>query len=78
MPPHNHTLVANRSSGDSVMPDNRLIVKGGATEDVQWNGGCRYGHNLHWQAGGQSHNNMQPYTTLSCIIALEGVFPSRN
>lgn len=27
--------------------------------------------------GGQPHNNMQPYGTLKCIIALYGVFPSR-
>jgi microcystin-dependent protein len=28
--------------------------------------------------GGQAHNNMQPYTTLSFCIALQGLFPSRN
>ena len=28
--------------------------------------------------GGQAHNNMQPYTTVSFAIALQGLFPSRN
>jgi microcystin-dependent protein len=28
--------------------------------------------------GGQAHTNMQPFVTLDCIIALEGIFPSRN
>lgn len=28
--------------------------------------------------GGQAHDNMQPYTTLSYCIALQGLFPSRN
>jgi microcystin-dependent protein len=28
--------------------------------------------------GGQPHNNMQPYLTVTFIIALEGVFPARN
>lgn len=28
--------------------------------------------------GGQAHNNMQPYLTLSFCIALQGLFPSRN
>jgi len=28
--------------------------------------------------GSQAHPNMQPYTTLNIIIALQGVFPSRN
>ena len=28
--------------------------------------------------GGQPVNNMQPYLTLTCVIALQGIFPSRN
>ena len=28
--------------------------------------------------GGQAHNNMQPYLTLGFVIALQGLFPSRN
>jgi microcystin-dependent protein len=28
--------------------------------------------------GGQPHNNMQPYLGMNYIIALEGIFPSRN
>ena len=27
---------------------------------------------------GQAHNNMQPYTSVNYIIALEGIYPSRN
>lgn len=27
--------------------------------------------------GNQPHNNMQPYNTLKCIIALQGVYPQR-
>jgi len=28
--------------------------------------------------GNQPHNNMQPYLTLSWVIALQGIFPSRS
>ncbi|WP_408006102.1 phage tail protein, partial [Roseovarius atlanticus] len=28
--------------------------------------------------GSQSHNNMQPYLAVNYIIALFGIFPSRN
>jgi microcystin-dependent protein len=28
--------------------------------------------------GGQAHDNMQPYLTLGFVIALQGLFPSRN
>ena len=28
--------------------------------------------------GNQAHNNMQPYLAMNYIIALVGIFPSRN
>jgi microcystin-dependent protein len=28
--------------------------------------------------GSQAHNNMMPYLVLNFIIALQGIFPSRN
>ena len=28
--------------------------------------------------GNQPHNNMQPYITINYIIALQGIYPSRN
>ena len=28
--------------------------------------------------GGQAHNNLMPHTTLTCIIAVQGLFPARN
>ncbi|MEM7185975.1 MAG: tail fiber protein [Bacteroidota bacterium] len=28
--------------------------------------------------GGQSHNNIQPYTVVNFVICLQGLFPSRN
>ncbi|WP_279254050.1 phage tail protein [Candidatus Seongchinamella marina] len=28
--------------------------------------------------GGQPHDNMMPYVTINCIIALQGIFPSRS
>ncbi len=28
--------------------------------------------------GSQPHNNMQPYLGLNYIIAIEGIYPSRN
>ena len=28
--------------------------------------------------GGQGHDNMQPFTVLNFVIALQGIFPSRN
>ncbi|WP_422090542.1 phage tail protein [Tenacibaculum ovolyticum] len=36
------------------------------------------GLNILNNGGNQAHNNMQPYLTTNYIIALQGVFPSRN
>ena len=38
---------------------------------------------MHAQAvnpagGGQPHNNLQPYLALNYLIALQGIYPSRN
>jgi microcystin-dependent protein len=30
------------------------------------------------EGGGQAHSNLQPFTCVNFIIALEGIFPSRN
>lgn len=36
------------------------------------------GPNLGNTGGGQPHNNMQPFLALNFVIALQGIFPSRN
>lgn len=36
------------------------------------------GTNVINEGGGSPHNNMQPYLTISYLIALQGTFPSRN
>jgi microcystin-dependent protein len=36
------------------------------------------GTNLVNEGRGQAHNNMQPYLTISYLIALQGTYPSRN
>lgn len=79
MPAHNHTFqastamgTANTPSSDSVYgqaasgkqfgPDPSASMASYATVDV---------------GGGQPHNNMMPYTTLNCIIALDGIYPTQ-
>ena len=78
-PTHGHTLRADSSGGDSVLPNDRVISKVGRLRVFANSPDSDMGVSSIASTGGsQSHNNMQPYTTLSCIIALQGVFPSRN
>ncbi len=80
MPDHTHTLRASGGSATTAVPtDNvlastgrsRLYDSGAANVDMDASAITSTG-------SGQSHNNMQPYNTLNCIIALQGLFPSRN
>jgi microcystin-dependent protein len=83
MATHTHRPMACDASGDSNTPGNAVWAQ-------STNG--RVAVNLYSPTapdvmmapqaigpagGGQPHNNMQPYLTLSFIIALQGIFPQR-
>lgn len=79
---HKHAVEATGSEADSnqvaaenVLGDSSkdMYASPTAADAVVMRSGT-IGH----AGGGQAHNNMQPYTTLSYAIALKGLFPSRN
>lgn len=79
IPSHTHTLRASGGAASAVAPANNVLASPGRTRlydsgsaNTSMNAGA-----IASTGGGASHNNMQPYTTLNCIIALEGIFPSR-
>jgi microcystin-dependent protein len=74
MPPHAHG--GHASSGDQTTnrPAGAYPARGGvyaSSQDTTTGPGEQVG-------GGQPHANMQPYLGLNYIIAVEGIFPSRN
>jgi len=82
LPPHTHTLVGTSDLANAAVP-------GGAVPAAKPRGGInRYapsggntamaGGAVAARGGGQPHPNMQPYTVLNWVIALQGIFPSRN
>lgn len=81
MPAHNHTTRASNVAGNSTSPSgNNLAVS--STRDAVYtstapNASMAAG-NVGATGGSQPHNNMQPYLGISFIIALEGIYPSRN
>lgn len=76
-----HTLVGSTDIANASVP-------GGALPAPKARGGMnRYGptgdtvmgaSSLAPIGGSQPHSNMQPYAVLNWVIALQGVFPSRN
>jgi len=80
---HTHAVKASSTDGNDATPEGEVLAAGPAP-DLPYRA---------WEAanmtalrsgtvtnagGGQAHDNMQPYLTLSFCIALRGLFPSRN
>ncbi len=75
-PPANNT--GNGTNGDEAVPTNGY--PGPATTDFYFEAtNTTMGQGTTNNAGGnQAHTNMQPFIGIYHIIALQGVFPSRN
>ncbi len=77
MPSHNHNIKA-KEEGNTDDPNGSFIAGSGqltfgSSSDVNLNQGT-----VENKGGNQAQNNMKPYTVVNYIIALVGVFPSRN
>ena len=79
IPPHVHGVQAanaapTTSSPTGAFPANAPVFEGGDT------GGLvpMSGDAMASAGGGGAHNNQQPFLNLAFIIALQGIFPSRN
>lgn len=81
LPAHTHTLMGSADIANASVP-------GGALPAAKPRGGMnRYGStgdtvmgasSLTPAGGNQPHPNMQPYLVMNWVIALVGIFPSRN
>ena len=81
MPQHKHTLSgASDASDESTAKDNYLST---STKDVykgydSATSVTMAADTLAHTGGGEEHNNMQPFLTVTFCIAVAGMFPSRN
>lgn len=77
LPAHKHRLYASRSPADSTNPNGR--VPASSDENMYDPGGnpVQMSAQALSTTGGQNHNNLQPFTVLRFVIALEGIYPSR-
>ncbi|HKQ73050.1 MAG TPA: tail fiber protein [Blastocatellia bacterium] len=77
MPAHPHIPQASTNGPNQGSPANNFwaAVSGSysATPDSSMNPSL-----VSQAGGGQPHENMQPYLVVNFIIALQGIFPSRN
>ena len=81
MPAHNHIPVGNNGTADQTLPNGNVWANGG--DSVYYSGpnnpnGLLAPGTIGNVGGSQPHQNMSPYLVLNFIIALQGIFPSRN
>ncbi len=79
---HTHAVKASSDPADSNRPAGRVLAQsiGGdiyRNPEAGSTTALRSGTVTN-AGGGQAHDNMQPYLTLGFVIALQGLFPSRN
>lgn len=80
MPSHSHALGAVTIEGDSASPTNNLpantkiLDKEYSTQDANT---TLKSDAVKLSGGSQPHENRPPYLSLKCIIAVEGIYPSR-
>lgn len=89
MPGHNHLLNVNNQGGNVLDPTNALAaeintgsVKSPQTTAFGFTNAAATGQMaataITSAGGSQPHPNMQPFVCVTFIIALQGIFPSRN
>jgi microcystin-dependent protein len=81
MPSHNHSASASFNEADSASPQNKVWAL--LTHNVKSYGNGVSGQTMDNSAigntgDGQPHTNIQPYLCVNFIIALEGIYPSRD
>lgn len=76
---HTHTTKASSSPGDNPTPSSDILASAELYRDPEATTTTALRSGTVTNAGGgQAHDNMQPYLTLSFCIALQGLYPSRN
>jgi microcystin-dependent protein len=83
MPQHNHTVGTFNGPGNGQHPSGSLLASTTAAAEKPYTSNASDGTTLNTQAvsfagGSQPHTNLQPYLCITFIIALQGIYPSRN
>lgn len=82
IPPHTHMAIASTSPGNANLPTGAIPADTGATDkeyaSAPTSGTFMHADFIQKSGASQAHNNMQPFLALRFVIAIEGLYPSRN
>ena len=77
LPPHTHPINASNYIGTTSIPTNNVLANTSDNDKEYTNTTNTAMTPTGSAGGGQPINNMQPYTGMNYIIALQGIFPPR-
>jgi len=79
MPAHQHLPQAVSEAGNTIIPGGNFLAKSDTQIYQSPNNLVAMANSSISSVGGsQAHENRQPYLVLNFVIALQGIFPSRN
>jgi microcystin-dependent protein len=82
IPAHSHGVNATANKGNKASPIGAYPAADAAGVTAEYNNGSPTGEMnagvITTVGGSQPHENRQPFLVLNWVIALQGIFPSRN
>jgi microcystin-dependent protein len=82
IPAHSHGVNATANKGNKASPIGAYPAADAAGVTAEYNNGAPTGEMnagvIATAGGSQPHENRQPFLVLNWVIALQGIFPSRN
>ncbi len=81
MPQHNHTMGTLSAPGTVARPNTQLLAQstsGSVYGPAPSDGSALNQAAIGFAGSNQPHANLQPYLAVTFMIALEGIYPSRN
>lgn len=81
IPAHTHAMNVNAAVGNTTNPESNFLAAQPALSHhaAAATGSSNMKSNAISNAGGAGdHNNLQPYLAISYLVAITGVYPSRN
>lgn len=77
-PTHIHTVNASSAAASASTPLGNLWADGSKNNFAATPNTTMAPQSIGSTGGSQAHNNLSPYLVLNFVIALQGIFPSRN
>lgn len=78
MPTHNHIVSAVTTAPNQGSPVGNMLCNSGPGSYATVPNAVMAPQTVSPVGGSQAHSNVQPYLCLNFIVALQGIFPSRN